>query len=172
MSYCYKKLYNKSAAFYNAHTGAKTVLKVANGILTYGFFVAYFGLWLYGIFLGNFDAHDFTRIFFVPLLTLVTVSAARLAISRPRPYSKDGAGITPLVMRSGRNEDSCPSRHLACATAIAMTFLPYNPILGSLMLDLCLVLAYTRFALGLHYPSDLVAGFGVGLHVGLLIFFL
>ena len=172
MSYHYKAIYNKSADFYNAHSGAKTVLKVANGVLTYGFFVAYLGLWLYGVFLGKFDVRDYARIFFVPVLALTVVSAARLAISRPRPYSKDGAGITPLVVRSGRDGDSCPSRHLACATAIAMTFLPYNPILGSLMLLFSLALGYTRFALGMHYPSDLLAGIGVGTHVGVFIFLL
>ena len=172
MKYDYKQLYEKNAAFYHRQPLAKQALRIGGGILTYAFVLAYAGLWAYGAFLGNFTPNDFMRIFVAPTAALVFVSFLRLGISRPRPYSPEGAGITPLVTRKGREHDSCPSRHLTCATAIAMAFLPFLPFVGSVLLLLCFALAYTRFALGLHYPSDLLAGIAVGCTVGSLVFFL
>ena len=172
MSYQYKNFYNKNAEFYNTRPTAKKLLIVGNKILTYGFAVAYLGLWLYGIILGSFTVQDYAKIFFVPLLTLVVVSVMRLAVSRPRPYSPQGAAISPLTTPSKKADDSFPSRHLACAAAIAVTILCYSYLFGSFALTLCGVLAYMRFALGLHYPSDLFVGVGVGTTIGALIFIL
>lgn len=172
MKYDYATLYNKNADFYNARPQAKKALRLVNGLLTYAFFLAYAGLWAYGIFLGDFLPNDFLKIFFVPVSALFLVSLLRLGIARPRPYAAKGAGITPLVLRSGREDDSCPSRHLTCAAVIAMTFLPYLPVVGYVLLVSTFLLAYTRFALGMHYPSDLLAGIGVGGAVGALVFWL
>ena len=41
----YVYFYNKNAAFYNAHVGAKRVLKFTNFALTWLFFIAYGVLW-------------------------------------------------------------------------------------------------------------------------------
>ena len=169
MAYDYKQLYEKNAAFNQRHSVAKTVLRIGNTVFTYAFLLAYAGLWVYG-FLNDFTPKDFTNIFFVPVLALLAVSAMRMAIDRPRPYSKDGAGITPLISREGRENDSFPSRHLTCAFVIAMTFLPYLTGLGVGLLVCGLLLGYARFALGLHYPSDLLVGALVGVAVGALIF--
>lgn len=169
MAYDYKQLYEKNAAFYQCHPAAKQTLCIGNTVLTYGFILAYAGLWAYG-FWGGFTAKDFIKIFFVPVLALLIVSAIRMAVDRPRPYSKDGAGITPLVSRDGRENDSFPSRHLTCAFVIAMTFLPYFTGLGVGLLLCAALLGYARFALGLHYPSDLIVGSLIGIAVGALIF--
>ena len=114
---------------------------------------------------------DLIKILFTPLMALLTVSVMRLAIDRPRPYAEDGAGITPLVEKKSDGK-SFPSRHLACAAVIAMSFLPYYPIAGAFLLGGSAVLGYIRFALGVHYPSDLVAGMGLGIALGSLIFLL
>ena len=169
MAYDYKQLYEKNAAFYESRPVAKTALRIGNTVCTYAFVLAYVGLWVYG-FLGSFTPKDFTKIFFVPVLALLVVSAIRMTVDRPRPYSKDGAGITPLISRDGRENDSFPSRHLTCAFVIAMTFLPYLTGLGVGLLVCGLLLGYARFALGLHYPSDLIVGALVGIAVGALIF--
>ncbi|MBQ8394859.1 MAG: phosphatase PAP2 family protein [Clostridia bacterium] len=171
MKYNYATIYNKSAAFYNARPRAKKTLVLANKLLTYGYFLAYGLLWLYAFFQKSFPITDYVRLFLAPALTLVTVTVCRWAIRRPRPYSKDGANITPLVEKK-KDGDSCPSRHLACAAVISITFIPFFPVIGALLLLLCPCLAYARFALGLHYPSDLFSGLGLGSALGLLIFFL
>lgn len=172
MGYDYKKLYLKSAAFYEARPKAKKALSILDKLLTGALGLAYLAVWAYGIFWGDFSSFDFIRIAFIPLLSLFLVSVLRAMIARPRPYAEAGAGITPLKARKGKDEDSFPSRHLACAASIAICFFPPLPFLGIGMLVLCAGLAYVRFALGLHYPSDLLAGGAVGFVVAGLYFLL
>ena len=171
MKYDYVTLYNQNAAYYNAHPTAKRALKIGNVVLTWLFFACYGILWMYVVDLEPLEAMDWIKILFVPLLTLLTVSVMRIAIQRPRPYAEDGAGITPLVEKKA-DDKSFPSRHLACAAVIAMTFLPYYPIAGAFLLGGSVLLGYIRFALGLHYPSDLLAGTGLGIFLGSFIFIL
>lgn len=169
MAYDYKQIYEKSAAFYNAHPKAKEALKIANAVLTFGFVFAYAALWIYGLF-NEFSPKDFAKIFALPVGALLLVSVLRMAIDKPRPYHKDGAGITPLVPRDEREQGSFPSRHLACAFVISAIFLPYLPLAGCIGMLLGCALGYARFALGLHYPSDLITGGILGLAIGCLIF--
>ena len=172
MKYDYVTLYNKNVEFYDAHPIAKRVLKLSNTLFTLLFFICYGVLWLSALFLNPLGATDLIKILFVPLLTLLSVSVMRLAIQRPRPYTENGAGITPLVEKKKADDKSFPSRHLTCAAVIAMVFLPYYPIAGVFLLGGSLLLGYIRFALGLHYPSDLFAGWGLGVAFGSFIFLL
>jgi membrane-associated phospholipid phosphatase len=172
MKYDYVTLYNKSAAFYNAHPTAKRALKLGNTALTWLFFACYGILWLYALYVDPFETRDLVNILFVPLLTLLVVSVLRLAIHRARPYTEEGAGITPFVEKKHVDYKSFPSRHLACATVISMAFLPFYPIAGGILLGLSILLGYIRFAMGLHYPSDLLVGAGLGTILGSLIFLL
>lgn len=172
MKYDYVAIYNKSAAFYNAHPTAKRALKLGNTALTWLFFACYGILWLYALYVDPFETRDLVNILFVPLLTLLTVSVLRLAIHRARPYTEDGANITPFVEKKNVDYKSFPSRHLACATVISMAFLPFYPIAGGILLGLSILLGYIRFAVGLHYPSDLFAGASLGIALGSIIFLL
>ena len=171
MKYDYVALYNKNAAFYNARPRAKHALKLANDLLSYAFFAAYILLGIYAVISKSFPTKDYLRLFFPPVMALVAATAFRWAIRRPRPYTPEGAGIEPLVKKKN-GQDSCPSRHLACAAVIAVTLLPIFPIFGVVLLLLCPCLAYTRFALGLHYPSDLLFGMSLGGGLGLFVFLL
>ena len=172
MKYDYVTLYNKNAEFFNTHPTAKRALKLGNTLLTCLFFACYGILWLYALWITPFETRDLINILFVPLLTLLTVSIMRLAITRARPYTEEGAGITPFVEKKKADNKSFPSRHLACATVISMTFLHFYPIVGGVLLGVSVLLGYIRFALGLHYPSDLVAGAGLGILFGCFMFIL
>lgn len=162
MKYSYQAFYNKNAAFLRRRPRAKKALPIFDLVLTIGFGLAYVALWVYGIFWGAFGIKDFIRISFIPLTTFFLVCILREVIARPRPYAEDGAGITPIKKKKTDKKDSFPSRHLACAVAIAVCFFPALPLLGAGLLILCVLFAYVRFALGVHYPSDLLAGAAVG----------
>ena len=162
MKYSYKKVYNKNAAFLKKRPLFKKALPIFDWILTILFGVAYVMLWIYGIFWGGFGLKDFIPVAFIPLMTLFMVCILREVISRPRPYAEDGAGITPLKRKKSDKKDSFPSRHLACAVAITACFLPTLTAVGAGLLIFCVLFAYVRFALGVHYPSDLFAGAAVG----------
>ena len=169
MKYSYSALYEKNAAFYNARPLLKKGLFFLNLVLTLAFFVGYGAFVLCAIAL-EYPAEDLTRILGAPALCLFLVSLLRLAIYRPRPYSENGADIIPLYPKKGSLEHSFPSRHVACALVIAITFLPYSVGAGICSIALGFLLSYVRFALGVHYPTDLLGGAILGTLCGMLTF--
>ncbi len=171
MRYDYQTLYHKNKKFLEEKPRLITAVTLYNRLIPYLFVAAYLFLWAYGMFWGEFSPRDYMRIFLIPVLALLLVSVLRMAIDRPRPFSEEGANVTPLKEKKG-GRNSFPSRHLTCAAVISMTFLPYLSAVSALLFLLSMGLGYTRFALGWHYPSDLVAGLALGTAVGLCIFFL
>lgn len=171
MKYDYKALYEKNAALYQKSPQRLKFLQLCNTTLTWLFAAAYAALWLYAVKSEKLPLPDLIPLFFAPTLALILVSAIRLGADRPRPYSKYGAGITPLVPKQDRDGDSFPSRHIACAAAIATAFLSVFPVVGGFLLVCALALGYLRFSLGVHYPSDLAAGFVLGVLCGCTVFF-
>lgn len=166
----YKKLYEKNLAFLDSRSYAKKLLPTIDKALTGAFFVAYGALCIYAI-IKKTSAVDMLPIFFTPMLGLLVVSVLQLMVDRPRPYNEQGANITPLVKKDKQGH-SFPSRHLACACVIATTCLPYLMPLGIFLYFLVALLIYTRFSLGLHYPSDLFAGGAIGVVCGFAAFLL
>lgn len=170
MAYDYKKLYEKNAAFYLARPKAKKALLFCNLAFTGLFFLAYAVFVLYTLLTPHlFDA---LKILVLPALCLLLVMLLRLFIKRARPYSEKGANITPLLVKSGSEFKSFPSRHIACAFVIATLILAYCTGAGICLLVLGSALGYIRFALGLHYPSDLLCGALLGFLCGIFAFIL
>ena len=77
--------------------------------------------------------------------------------------------IQPLIKKDSLGK-SFPSRHVFSATVIAMLALTLNPWLGGAMLFLAGALALLRVLGGVHYPSDVLAGYAIGILVGLLLY--
>ena len=99
----------------------------------------------------------------------VLLSLGRSIYNRPRPY--ETWDIQPLISKDSPGK-SLPSRHVFSATAIAMLALSLNLWLGIFMLSLAACLALLRVAGGVHYPSDVVFGYIIGILVGCLLFIL
>ena len=167
MKYNYTDLYNKNASFLEKKPAIKKAVLLFNKLVPYFFALAYALLFVYGATKGKFTPSDFVKVFCAPALALLIVSVLRLAIERPRPYDEKGAGILPLVKKTG-DSTSFPSRHLTSAAVIAAVFLPYLPAVSALLFVLALGLGYARFALGWHYPSDLFTGFALGAVIGFI----
>lgn len=171
MNYDYPTLYNKNAEFYKTHKTALLAIRLSNVFLSWLFVVCYGVLWVNALWLNEFSSKEIVAILLPPALTLLTATLLRILFERPRPYSEQGANITPLVKKKDSDLRSFPSRHLACAAVISTVYLPFYPIAGISLLLGSLLLGYVRFALGLHYPSDLLAGEGIGVLFGCLTFF-
>lgn len=165
----YVALYNKNAAFYRKCPMAKLALRLINAALTLGFILAY-GLLLWHGLQNGFTPQKLTGLLCVPCTCLFLVSVLRICFPRPRPYAQNGAGIQPLLPKKKTEETSFPSRHLACASVIATVFLPYFTGVAVGLYCAALLLGYVRFSAGVHYPSDLLAGFLFGGGIGALIF--
>ncbi|HXZ54732.1 MAG TPA: phosphatase PAP2 family protein [Burkholderiales bacterium] len=79
--------------------------------------------------------------------------------SRPRPFAVENAvraGADPL------DPFSFPSGHTLHAVAFSMVAIAYYPMLAWLLVPFTLLVATSRVVLGLHYPSDVLAGAGLG----------
>ena len=78
---------------------------------------------------------------------------------RPRPYSRNkgiNCGVAPL------DQFSFPSGHTLHAVAFSIVALAYYPALIWLLLPFTTLVAVSRLVLGLHYPSDVLAGIAIG----------
>lgn len=164
----YKTLYQKNFAFYESRPQAKRVVVLVNLLLPYLFMLAYLLLWVYAY--DTIEQRDQVTLLFSPVLSLITVTAMQLFCERPRPYEEQGAGVTPMIEKNAKG-NSFPSRHIACAVSIAMAFIAHLPLIGAILLVFSVMLAYTRFTVGVHYISDLLVGAGIGLFFGILPFF-
>jgi undecaprenyl-diphosphatase len=83
---------------------------------------------------------------------------------RPRPYQVHAhiaAGAPPL------DPYSFPSGHTLHAVAFSIVATAYFPSLAPALAAMTLAVAASRIVLGLHYPSDVLAGAALGASVAL-----
>ncbi len=97
------------------------------------------------------------------ILTVATgrlvVDAAKLACARPRP---------PIALRlDDVSSYSFPSAHAAGTLlvwlALAMLFGARRRWLPPLAIAMAVTIGWTRLALGVHWPADVISGFGIAL---------
>jgi undecaprenyl-diphosphatase len=86
---------------------------------------------------------------------------------RPRPFTAHPA-LTQLLSAPSP-DPSFPSDHAAAAFAIAFAVLAVSRRAGILFLAFSVLIGLSRIALGLHYPSDVIAGVIVGCVAALLV---
>lgn len=84
-------------------------------------------------------------------------------ISRPRPYQ-----IHPVVTAAAIPLDqfSFPSGHTLHAVSFTWIAVAYFPELAPVLFSVTTLIAASRPILGLHYPSDVLAGGLIGLMLG------
>lgn len=105
---------------------------------------------------------------FTPLfvyLTLLVNYLIKEALHRERPVSDDPR-LQPLV--GVPSSKSFPSSHAAMSFAAASVMTIMKPELWPLFFGLALLVSWTRVYVGVHYPSDVLAGTAVGLAMGLV----
>lgn len=108
------------------------------------------------------------------LADLVTNQFIKQLFERPRPCSLDATG-GPLIAwlrlpDGGRGGFSMPSSHAVNNFAAVGFFVVLfrSPRTTIILFGVALLIAVTRPYLGLHYPSDILAGAGFGLLAGYL----
>jgi undecaprenyl-diphosphatase len=86
--------------------------------------------------------------------------------ARPRPCMAAGSGLRALV--PALDTHSFPSGHTLHAMAFTLVLVPAHPPLAWLLIPFTALVALSRVVLGLHYPTDVVAGAALGTLLGLL----
>ncbi len=132
--------------------------------ITVAFGVCEFALYCAYLLLGNvFTGVRFAISAAIPFLL---VSLVRHFINRRRPYEIydfEEFGINPPQHRVGR---SFPSRHVFSAFIIGVIIMPYSVHLGVMTLIGGVFLAAARVLLGIHFPTDVIAGAALGIFFG------
>lgn len=113
---------------------------------------------------------------FGPVLEAVAASALALGVTaligalwdRPRPFVR--FHFHPLIAHAA--DASFPSDHLAVFGAVSGIFLAYTWRLGLPAVLAALAVAFARVFVGVHYVSDVVDGFLIGLACALVVLLL
>jgi undecaprenyl-diphosphatase len=101
----------------------------------------------------------------VGVLCTATYKLLKRGTSRPRPYEvleHVAAGAPPL------DAFSFPSGHTLHAVAFTLIACSYFPVLTAILAPFTVLTALSRVVLGLHYPSDVLAGATVGATIALI----
>jgi undecaprenyl-diphosphatase len=93
-------------------------------------------------------------------IELICYKLIKQSTSRPRPF-RANIGILNLVVP--QDEYSFPSGHTAAATVAALLFITVLPMLSPLFLAAAVLIGLSRIYLGVHYPSDVLMGFTLGI---------
>lgn len=105
----------------------------------------------------------------IPGASFILLSMVRKILNQPRPY--EAWEIEPLIARDSSGQ-SMPSRHVFSATIISMAVLTIHLWLGLVLLLLSALLAFCRVVGGVHYPKDVLVGYGLGILMGALLFWI
>lgn len=95
--------------------------------------------------------------------TLIFNYGIKVALKRERP-AFDEPRLAPLV--GTPSSKSFPSSHSAMSFAAACAFTWYHPQFWPLFFGLALAMSWSRVYVGVHFPSDVLAGTAVGLAAG------
>jgi undecaprenyl-diphosphatase len=95
---------------------------------------------------------------------LIAVRVVKPAVGRVRPCTADPAHV-PHPVGCGTGQ-SFPSTHASDSAAAAMVFAWAAPRLSALGIGIALLVGISRVYLGVHWPTDVIAGWALGAVVG------
>lgn len=99
------------------------------------------------------------------LIGLALYRALKRHTRRPRPCA---ACPGVIALTAPLDEFSFPSGHTLHAVAFTVIAAAFIPWLALVLVPLALLIALSRPLLGLHYPSDVLAGAALGAALGIL----
>jgi membrane-associated phospholipid phosphatase len=108
--------------------------------------------------IAAFAVHRLRAVAIVVIAAGLIAEAIKRHARRPRP------DVVPLLVRRQRTA-SFPSGHAATSGAAALALIVAAPLLAPLWIGMAVAMAASRVYVGVHWPSDVVAGAGLGVLV-------
>lgn len=97
-------------------------------------------------------------------ISTILVFLLKHFIDRPRPYMT----YQEVIAMGQKVTSSFPSSHAAVAMALAFILSHFYKKFSFLFYALAILIGISRMYMGLHYPTDVLAGFGFGYAFGVL----
>lgn len=144
---------NQALRYVGIRPALQAVSWLGNGIVWYALMLALLARY------GTEAALPVLHMAFVGAVGAAAYAMVKRRTSRPRPYQ-----ALQSIAAGARALDafSFPSGHTLHAVAFALVACAYYPGLGVLLFPFALLTAVSRVVLGLHYPSDVLAGAALG----------
>jgi undecaprenyl-diphosphatase len=101
-------------------------------------------------------------------LSHIPVQLVKKLFPRKRPYLQIE---TTKILPNPLKDHSFPSGHTTAVFSVIVPFLIQLPSLAAILIPLALSVGISRIYLGLHYPSDVLAGGILGAFFGSLCFY-
>lgn len=150
-----KQTYQRIMNFFEEHAPFKFLLIIMNRLCTLMVIISYPLLLIY---LLMEKRPELAEAMIIPMNAFIILTVFRFLINRPRPYEKFQ---TPPAIPKEKKGNSFPSRHVFSAFMIAFTVLYLSPWpwAGILLLVIAALMAVIRVLSGVHFISDVLAGF-------------
>jgi undecaprenyl-diphosphatase len=148
--------FNRASRFYFIRSFFRIVSRVGDGSFWYGLMLALL------LAFGQDAVLAVLHMILVGGACAILYKWLKRKTLRPRPFQ-----VNPdvICMAAPLDQFSFPSGHTVHAVAFSTVALAYFPWLWPLLLPFALLVAVSRMVLGLHYPSDVLAGALVGLSI-------
>jgi len=145
--------FNRAARYEPLRQILRIVSRLGNGVFWYALMVAL--LAVHGVAAVRVVLHMVT----VGLMCTLLYKCLKAKTSRPRPYQ-----VNQAITCNARPLDpfSFPSGHTLHAVAFTAIASAYYPQLSWFLIPFTFLIALSRMVLGLHYPSDVLAGIAIG----------
>lgn len=145
--------------------------KIAKLLQTLYTVITFLTIATYGWVIGYNVVKDFMLTVYLLVVTaipFIAVTVVRKLINAPRPYEVFDCDELIAVRVSGKSGLSFPSRHSTSIFLIGSAFTFVIPWVGITILCLGVVLAVSRFLLGIHFLRDVIAGAIIGSVAGVI----
>ena len=150
-----KETYQNIMKFFEEHSSFKSALSWMNRLCTIGVMVSY-PLQLLSLLIQR--RTELAEAIIIPMNAFIILTVFRFLVNRPRPYEKFQ---TESAIHKNKKGNSFPSRHVFSSFMIAFTVLTFSPWMwtGILLLFISVIIALIRVVSGVHFISDVLAGF-------------
>lgn len=140
-----------------------------------GIFLAKYFEYFLLAFLVLFLLKDLKKYWPIAIESLLAVVFSRFVLTeiiriiwfRPRPFVYNYVNL--LLPDYNPNEASFPSAHASFYFALSTIIYSYNKKIGILFYIASSLIVITRVFVGLHWPSDILAGIVLGVSIGLIV---